>query len=125
MHWRIATESMSTVTLITPTYGRDYERFCLQRESIERCGIDLPHVAIVHEEDLRQFKAMPHQRNLRIISTRDVFPARIERRRRAWGYRRRQWRRWIGWRHLHGWMSQQLIKLAAPSYVESTGVVCL
>lgn len=113
------------ITLLTPTYRRDYERFALLRESIERCGIDLPHVAVVQHEDMAQFRALPFKRNLTLLSTREVLPRRLERCRRAWGYRRRNWRRWFGWRPLHGWMSQQLIKLSAPAFVGSEAVLCL
>ena len=37
------------VTLVTPTYSSDRKCFAFLRESIERCGIDLPHVAIVDQ----------------------------------------------------------------------------
>lgn len=113
------------VTLYTPTYAPDYQRFCLQRESIERCGIELPHVAVVHHEDLAQFRQVPHQRNLTIVSTRDVLPRRIERRRGATGYPRKNPLRYVMPFPLAGWMTQQIVKLAAPKIVSTAGIVCL
>ena len=70
-----------SVTLVTPSYAKDIERFTLQRESIERCGIDLPHCALVNHEDLPLFAKIPFQRNLRILSTQDLLPPRFEARR--------------------------------------------
>ncbi len=117
---------MHRIAFLTPTYKPDFERFCLQRESIERCGITLPHIAVVQHEDLSLFESVPHKSNLTLLSTRDVLPSVIERRRRAWNYRRLHWRRWIGWNAIHGWMSQQLIKLSAPQIASDIdAVVCL
>jgi Family of unknown function (DUF6492) len=113
------------VTLFTPTYGPDLERFRVQRESIERCGIELPHVAVVQHEHLPLFRDLPFQRNLTLVSTRDVLPPEVERRRRLWGIRRRNPRRWLGGTPLHGWFTQQLLKLASPSVVSTEGIVCI
>jgi len=114
-----------SVTLVTPSYAKDVERFTLQRESIERCGIDIPHCAIVHHEDLPLFEKIPFKRNLRILSTRDVLPPRFEARRLGWGRRRRELAYWRGRPPIHGWFSQQLVKLATPQVVETEGIVCL
>lgn len=114
-----------SITLYTPTYARDYERFCLQRESIERCGIDLPHVAVVNHEDLPLFQNVPHRRGLTVLSARDVLPAWYDRRRKVWGYSRRDYRYWITGRGIHGWLFQQLLKLASPKVVQTPGIVCL
>jgi hypothetical protein len=64
-----------SLIFLTPTFARDYERFCLQRESMRRCGIDIPHIAVVHDEDLAVFKQTPHRNNLTLLSTADVLPA--------------------------------------------------
>jgi hypothetical protein len=115
----------ASVTLLTPTYAGDLARFSLQRESIERCGIELPHVAIVQHEDLSRFRDIPHQRGLTLISSRDVLPRHIERRRIAWGLRRRDPRRWFAGPPIHGWATQQFIKLASPAVILAEGIVCL
>lgn len=114
-----------SVTLVTPSYAKDIERFTLQRESIERCGIDLPHCALVNHEDVALFAKIPFQRNLRILSTRDLLPPRFEARRLGWGKRRREMAYWRGRPPIHGWYIQQLLKLAAPAIVETEGIVCL
>jgi len=114
-----------SVTFVTPTYAGDFERFCLQRESIERFEISIPQVAIVHDEDLPLFKTVPHQRGLSIISTRAVLPRRIEARRQNWGRSRRDPRFWLARPPIHGWMTQQLSKLASPVVVDTEGIVCL
>jgi len=113
------------VTLVTPTFAKDLERFTLQRESIERCGIDLPHVALIDHEDLPQFESMPFRRNLRLISSKDVLPGRLEARRAANRLRRRDPGYWLGYPNIHGWTVQQLLKLASAKVVETEGIVCL
>src|SRR5205085_1372325 len=87
---------VSPTTLVTPAHAGDLERFRFQRESIERCGIDLPHVALVDDEDVPLFRDLPHARGLTVISTREVLSRGIEDRRRAWGVKRRDPRYW--WR---------------------------
>ena len=114
-----------SVTLVTPSYANDIERFTLQRESIERCGIDLPHCALVNHEDLALFQKIPFQRNLRILSTRDLLSPRFEARRLGYGKPRRQLAHWRGRPGIHGWYIQQLLKLAAPKIVETEGIICL
>jgi hypothetical protein len=114
-----------SVTLVTPSYAKDLERFTLQRESIERCGIDLPHCVLVNHEDLALFEKIPFRRNLRILSTRELLPPRFEARRLGWGKPRRSLAHWKGRPGIHGWYIQQLLKLAAPQVVETEGIVCL
>ncbi len=117
------------LTLVTPTFGRDLERFAFQRESIERCGIDIPQVAVVNHEDVGAFERIPFRKNLTVVSTADVLPRDIERRRVAAGMRRRNplwWRsRLFCGKPLHGWVVQQFAKLAAAAAVETEACVCL
>src|SRR4051812_34027133 len=93
------------VTLVTPSYARDYERFALQRQSMDRCGIDLPHLAVVHTEDMELFRGVKHQRNLRILSTEQVLGKALDRRRRAWKVRRLNYLHWVVRNPIAGWMS--------------------
>jgi uncharacterized protein DUF6492 len=116
---------MPGITLVTPTYGPDRERFLLQRESLERWGIALPHIAVIQHEDLPLFWDIPFQKNLTILSTRDVLPPRIERRRVAYHLRRRNPGRWFAGKPLHGWCTQQLVKLAVANLVQTEGYVCV
>ncbi len=115
------------ITLVTPTYAKDLERFRFQRESIERLGIcdRIRHLAVVDHEDLPLFKDIGFDRNLDILSTRQVLPRKIEQRRAARGYRRRDPRYWLTPKPLHGWMVQQIIKLAAVEAVDTEGIVSL
>ena len=116
---------MADVTLVTPTYAGDRTSFGFLRESIERCGIDLPHVAIVDHEDLSLFDRIEHRHRLTLLSTRDVLPTALEARRLA---RQTKVDRFIGRRgarRLRGWYAQQLVKLAAPSYVDTEACVML
>lgn len=119
---------MRRATLFTPAHARDLERFLLQRESIERCGVAIPHVVVVDHEDLPRFRDLPFQRNLTLVSTRDVLSQASEARRRGYRLRRRQWEWWRCRRFgkpVHGWGIQQIIKLAAPRAVTSEGIVCM
>lgn len=113
------------VTFLTPIHRRDTERFLFQRESIERCGIELPHIAVANHEDLDYFRDIPYQKNLTVISTREILTAKIERRRCAWPSRRRSPGKWFAGPPIHGWRVQQIIKLAAPRVVDTEGIVCL
>jgi hypothetical protein len=116
---------MLSVSLFTPTHASDFERFCLQRESIETCEIDIPHVAVVNHEDVALFKRTPHQRGLTILSAREVLPPAYDRRRAVWRISRRDYRYWITGRGIHGWLLQQLLKLASPAVVRTDGIICL
>lgn len=114
-----------TVTLVTPTFRRDLERFALQRESIERCGIDLPHMAIVNTEDLGLFQQIPFRKNLTLLTTREVLGKTMDRRRQVWRVSRKDYRYWITPPGISGWLAQQLTKLAAASFITTDAFVCL
>ena len=96
-----------------------------RRESIERCEIDIAHVAVVQHEDMAVFARVPFRNKLTILSTRDVFPPEIERRRLLWGVRLRNPRRWLGGKPIHGWVTQQLVKLSAPKITDTRAIACL
>ena len=113
------------ITFFTPTYARDFERFCLLRESLEHFAIDIPHIAVVNHEDTDLFQSVPHQRGLTIYSTRDVLPREFERRRQVWRISRKDYRYWITGRGVPGWTIQQFIKLASPKVVDTEGIICL
>ncbi|HVT81412.1 MAG TPA: DUF6492 family protein [Phycisphaerae bacterium] len=114
-----------TATLVTPTYARDFERFAFLRESIERCAIDLPHLAIVDTEALAQFRNLLHKKNLTLVSSAEILGSAMDRRRQCFGISRRDYRYWITGKGVHGWMAQQLMKLAAARVVTSDAMICL
>ncbi|HEY3999197.1 MAG TPA: DUF6492 family protein, partial [Candidatus Xenobia bacterium] len=104
----------------------DFDRFLLQRESYERWGVQIPHLAVVHDDEVERFRRdIPFQQNLTIMSTREVLPPWLEKRRRAKGYRRLNPLHWLTPQPLHGWMAQQLTKLLAATVVPTEGIVCL
>jgi hypothetical protein len=115
----------ASLTFVSPTYAKDLQRFALLRESMERCDIDIPHMAVVQHEDLPLFQKIPFRHKLTLLSSRDVLPPEIEARRTATSYGRRHPYRWLKPRPLHGWITQQLMKLSAPQYVPTEGIVCL
>ena len=111
---------METVSLVTVSYRPDLERFAFLRESMHRCGVDLPHVVVVPMEDVSSFRQLRFADGLTVVPTGDVLRAPIERLRLI-GQRPR-WQRlgaklrghpWLG-----GWMAQQLVKLSMARVVE-------
>jgi hypothetical protein len=112
-------------TLVTPTYLRDRERFAFLRESMERCGVDLPHLAIVDTESLAHFRDLPFKKNLTLISSAEILGSAMDRRRQAFGISRRDYRYWIAGKGVHGWMAQQLMKLAAAGVISTDAMICL
>ncbi len=115
----------SRATFITPTYDRDLERFTLLRESMERCQVDVPHIAVVDHEDLPLFKKIPYAHKLTILSSQDVLPPAIEARRTAKKYRKRHPYYWLKPKPIIGWAIQQVMKLRSPEYVDTEGILCL
>ena len=105
-----------TVAFVSATYGRDIERFALQRRSIERFAPEIPHRVVVHDEDMRLFeKRFGNARNLELFSTVELLPANLE------TYRRRRDRvarvkiatqvvKRLPMGHFKGYLAQQLTK---------------
>ncbi len=120
-----STANARSVTLLTPTFKRDLAVFRFLRQSIESCGIDLPHVAVVNHEDLELFRQIEANRNLTVLSTRDVLPEWLELARLSPRYRRSDPRFWISRRGVSGWMVQQVAKLLSPAYINTDAIVCV
>lgn len=91
-----------SVTLVTVTCRRDLDRLALQRASIERLGIALPHLVIVDDDC-----AVAPAPGLTVVRKRALLARPV--RARAGG----------------GWREQQLVKLAAAQLVDTDGVVLL
>lgn len=111
--------------LLTPVYKGDLDRFQLLRESIEACGIDLDHIAVVQAEDMSDFRGLRHSQRLSLVSTADVLPGWLERRRAAWFMGRRNPRRWVAGPPLNGWTVQMYSKLAAVELSNASVVICV
>lgn len=119
---------MTNICLYTCVHIKDMDRFKLQRESIERSGTMIPHIAVVDHEDMPAFRDIPFQQNLRLVSTREVLSKKTEARRRGYRLRRRQPEWWLCRRYgkgIHGWGIQQVIKLAVNRVTDATNIVCM
>ena len=120
---------MSGISLLTPTYHRDYSHFCMLRESLEAAGCDWPHWVVVQTEDLPLFRRRDWGCQVTLISTADVLPAAVEAARRrvaGYPYRWAKLRRSLNKRFglfadalRDGWNVQQLIKLEMSSRADA------
>ncbi len=109
----LAPAAMSSISILTPSYSGDIQRFSLLRRSVRLFAPGIPHLAIVHSEDCGEFvDRFRGDPSLEIIATSDVLPASVERRRRR---SRRAWptRGWLHERTIKGWHAQQLSKIFA------------
>ena len=103
----------ASLCILTPTYRGDIDQFSLLRRSIRHFAPTLPHFAIVHTEDWRAFhERFKGEPMLEIITTADVLPRSVERRRRKTGPKWRTGAWWYG-RVVKGWYAQQLAKIFA------------
>lgn len=108
-----APASSPSLCILTPTYRGDIEQFSLLRRSIRHFAPTLPHFAIVHTEDWSAFRErFRGEPMLEIITTADVLPRSVERRRRKSGPKWRTGAWWYG-RVVKGWLAQQLAKIFA------------
>ncbi|MGC9456243.1 MAG: DUF6492 family protein [Halothiobacillaceae bacterium] len=112
--------------IMTPTWAGDLAHFKVMRASLERSPLaGLPHYVVVQDEDLELFSAFRGRDGLTLLSTRDVLPEEVERRRvrarqlsgfwgrhvtRISGSMRRVFH-WPQWPAYTGWHTQQLCKL--------------
>lgn len=99
--------------ILTPSYRGDIEQFAVLRESIKAFAAGFPHIALVHTEDYDRFRErFRGDSHLEIVTTADVLPGSVERRRRKSGPR---WLtgRWLWGPRIKGWHAQQLAKIFA------------
>lgn len=108
---------------MTPSYAADLARAELLVESHERSGTQLPLALVVHTEDAPLFRRLQN-RLVTVLTTADVLPPALERRRRS-SYRRRDPRRYVTGRPVHGWATQQVVKLRAASVLGVDIVACV
>ncbi len=101
------------VSLITPSFGGDFERFCLLCDSIDRCvsGYER-HYVVVDDDDMPRFQRFRRGRRVVMPSSRFLphwlkrGPSSLTRKgRRLWWSLRA--------RPVHGWHVQQILKIAA------------
>lgn len=106
---------MIPVCLITATYIKDIDRFKLLRQSINKYAHNYHHITVVHDEDIKEFKKQfPNEKNFTLLSTADILPKDVERRREKL-YDRKiplDLKRRIYHPYISGWHCQQLTKIA-------------
>jgi hypothetical protein len=118
------------IVFITPTWAGDLEHFRVMRSSLEHSPLArFQHYVVVQDEDLSLFEEFRDRPGLTLLSTRDVLPAMVERRRararriaercgrdftRICGSIKRVFS-WPLWPSYTGWHTQQLCKLKLAS----------
>ncbi len=128
------------LVLITPTWAGDVEHFRVMRSSLEHSPLArFQHYVVVQDEDLSLFEEFRDLPGLTLLSTRDVLPALVERRRkrarsiadrlgrdltRICGSIRRVFG-WPLWPSYTGWHTQQLCKLKLASEIDCDTAVVL
>jgi Family of unknown function (DUF6492) len=103
----------NSICFLSTTFAPDIERFALLRRSIEQFASDIPHIAIVNTEDVRKFtKRFGSNPALQVVSSAEILPRDVERRRRKSGPK---WitGKWPRGGLIKGWHAQQLMKLFA------------
>lgn len=120
-----------SLCFMTATWGPDLGHFRWLRRSMERAGFaDIPHFVVVQTEDLPLFKSL-ESGGMRLLSTAEVLPGDIERRRvdarrRTQDYGRRLGKfctslnkrfGWCDWVRYTGWQVQQITKLTVAASV--------
>jgi len=128
----------SEIAFITPTWAGDIDHFRVMRASFETSPLGAyPHYAIVQTEDLPLFDEFRESPGLTLLTTQDVLPEDVERRRvraralsdrfgrnftRICGSLKRTFS-WPKWPSYTGWHTQQLCKLKLATELDCETVV--
>jgi hypothetical protein len=128
------------IVFITPTWAGDLDHFRVMRSSFEHSPLArFHHYVVVQDEDLSLFEEFRGRPGLTLLSTRDVLPEEVERRRvRARWLSRRLGRNftricgslkrtfsWPSWPSYTGWHTQQLCKLKLASELDCDKAVVI
>lgn len=128
------------IVFITPTWAGDLEHFRVMRSSLEHSPLArFQHYVVVQHEDLGMFEEFRDRPGLTLLSTRDVLPEEVERRRvRARLLSERLGRNftricgslkrfscWPSWPSYTGWHTQQLCKLKLASELDCDKAVVI
>ncbi len=103
-----------SICLMTPAQAGDIQQFAVLRRSVQLFAPAFPHVVIVNTEDQPEFTdRFGHDSHLQIISTAEVLPGELERRRRksSPNWLTRRWRRHE--QRLRSWQARKLVRLYA------------
>ncbi|MGS2742901.1 DUF6492 family protein [Halomonas sp. LS-001] len=121
------------MVFITPTWAGDLDHFRVMRASLEQSPLAaFDHYVVVQDEDIALFEEFRGRSGLTLLSTRDVLPEDVERRRsharqlsqrlgrnmtRVCGSLKRVFS-WPAWPSYTGWHTQQLCKLTLASELD-------
>jgi hypothetical protein len=117
------------VTVVTPCYAPDLERFAFLRESMAACDVQLPHVVVVPDDDRGLFQPFAIDSDLSVCTYSEILPSELVRQLdRGPTLRDRVRHRLTGRRLLRlrwGWMVQQYVKLSAGRVVDTSMWLCV
>lgn len=128
------------IVFVTPTWAGDLDHFRVMRCSLEQSNLARhDHYVVVQDEDISLFEEFRGRPGLTLLSTKDVLPAVVERRRvRARAISERFGRdftricgslkriiSWPLWPSYTGWHTQQLCKLKLASELDCDIAVVL
>src|SRR4051794_23697229 len=120
---RSLTSTVTSVSLLTPSFAPDLDRLRLQRWALERTGTIWQHLVVVHTEDLELFRSEIEPHPCLEIAPTSAFLTRAEE------AARRHPRLPVSLRPkrvgLAGWLAQQIVKMRAIRASSSNAVVCL
>lgn len=128
------------LVIITPTWAGDVDHFRVMRKSVEQSPLSAyDHYVVVQDEDMALFEEFRGRTGLHLLSTADVLPPAVERKRKTARNLSERFGRnitrlagslrrllsWPDWPSYTGWHTQQLCKLKLGSELESSTVVVL
>lgn len=116
----------SKITVITPSYLPDIERFAILRESIKTFYPNSNHLAIIDYRHLSEFnERFGSESGLTIISSKEILPRALVRQMQLrngffWkGVERIAWKLWLESNAIRGWKIQQIAKIHALSEIST------
>ena len=112
----------ATISVVTPSYSRDFERCQLMCESMDRhvSGFDM-HYVVVGDEDAALFKRLSGPKR-RVVAASELLPKLWSL--ATWRGRRYWWAPGLGL-PIYGWHLQQLRKIAMTLAQPSDRVMCV
>ena len=122
----------SNITLITPTYLPDIERFAILRESIKKFYPGASHLSIVDYRHMGEFRdRFEFEAGLTLVSSKEVLPLSLVKQMQfrdgfLWrGVERVAWKLWLDSSAIRGWKIQQLAKIHALAAISTENGVFL
>lgn len=111
-----------SVAFVTPSYRVDRERCELLSRSLDACAPAVEHWIVVDRGDLASFRTLQNHRT-HVVAKEEVLPLWVRRVDTIrMGLRSNIWLQARGW-PIRGWLTQQLVKLAAAEHVTADVIV--